>query len=321
MSKIAVVGAGAIGCVFGARLAFFTSHEVIFCVRTPFDLVKVTLPSGQDMRVDMHPTKRKNIEEKVRNISLNEISCPVRCETDPSKVSPVDWILLAVKGHQVEGASGWLRALCSSKASIAVLQNGVEHFERVAPFSFGAKILPVVVNCPADRFSPGEVTQNSHAKLIASDSEEGRDLQDIFSKTDLSVELTTDFTTETWSKLCVNVAAGPATAITSAGRGIVSEPSVSNVCYELTKECAEVGRAEGAKLPLDFAEKVIERIHGQPPDGTTSMLADKLAGNPLEADAMTGAVIRYAAKHGISVPTTKTIHAFLMQINQKHDFA
>ena len=320
MSRIAIVGAGAIGCVFGARLAFFTSHEVIFCVRTPFDLVKVTIPSGKDMRVDMHPTKRKNIDENAQKKSLSQISCPVRCETEPSKVSPVDWILLAVKGHQVEGASSWLRTLCSSETSIAVLQNGVEHYERVAPFSFGAKILPVVVNCPADRFSPGEVTQNSHAKLVASYSEEGRELQKIFSETDLAVELTSDFITETWSKLCVNVAAGPATAITSAGRGIVSEPSVSNVCYELTKECAEVARAEGAKLPPDFAEKVIERIHGQPPNGTTSMLADKLAGNPLEADAMTGAVIRYAIKHDISVPTTKTIHALLMQINQKHDF-
>tara|TARA_B100000686_G_C16804370_1_gene988804 strand:- start:2670 stop:3635 length:966 start_codon:yes stop_codon:yes gene_type:complete len=320
MSRIAVVGAGAIGCVFGSRLAFFTSHELIFCVRTPFDLVKVTIPSGKDMRVDMHPTKRKNIDENAQKKSLSQISCPVRCETEPSKVSPVDWILLAVKGHQVEGASSWLRTLCSSETSIAVLQNGVEHYERVAPFSFGAKILPVVVNCPADRFSPGEVTQNSHAKLVASYSEEGRELQKIFSETDLAVELTSDFITETWSKLCVNVAAGPATAITSAGRGIVSEPSVSNVCYELTKECAEVARAEGAKLPPDFAEKVIERIHGQPPNGTTSMLADKLAGNPLEADAMTGAVIRYAIKHDISVPTTKTIHALLMQINQKHDF-
>ena len=320
MSRIAVVGAGAIGCVFGSRLAFFTSHELIFCVRTPFDLVKVTIPSGKDMRVDMHPTKRKNIDENAQKKSLSQISCPVRCETEPSKVSPVDWILLAVKGHQVEGASSWLRTLCSSETSIAVLQNGVEHYERVAPFSFGAKILPVVVNCPADRFSPGEVTQNSHAKLVASYSEEGRELQKIFSETDLAVELTSDFVTETWSKLCVNVAAGPATAITSAGRGIVSEPSVSNVCYELTKECAEVARAEGAKLPPDFAEKVIERIHGQPPNGTTSMLADKLAGNPLEADAMTGAVIRYAIKHDISVPTTKTIHALLMQINQKHDF-
>lgn len=320
MSRIAIVGAGAIGCVFGARLAFFTSHEVIFCVRTPFDLIKVNIPSGRDMRVDMHTTKRKNTEENTQKKSLDEISCPVRCETDPSKVSSVDWVLLAVKGHQVEGASSWLRALCRSKTTIAVLQNGVEHFERVEPFSFGAKILPVVVNCPADRFSPGVVAQNSHAKLVASDSEEGRDLQDIFAETDLSVELTTDFITETWSKLCVNVAAGPATAITSTGRGIVSEPSVSNVCFELTKECAEVARAEGAKLPSDFAEKVIERIHEQPPNGTTSMLADKLAGNPLEADAMTGAVIRYAEKYGISVPTTKTIHALLMQINQKHNF-
>ncbi|MED5579490.1 MAG: 2-dehydropantoate 2-reductase [Nitrospinota bacterium] len=320
MSRIAVVGAGSIGCVFGARLSYFTSHEIIFCVRTPFDTIKVTIPSGVDMRVDMHPTKRKNEGEKVARKSLNEINCSVHCVTDPSEVSHVDWVLLAVKGHQVKGASDWMRALCSTETSIAVLQNGVEHVERVAPFSFGAKVVPVVVNCPADRFSPGEVTQNSHAKLIASDTEEGRFLQQIFAETDLSVELTSDFATESWSKLCVNVAAGPATAITSTGRGIVSEPAVSKVCYELTRECAEVARAEGALLPLDFAERVIERIHGQPANGTTSMLGDKLAGNPLEADAMTGAVIRFAEKHGISVPTTKTIHAFLMQINQKHDF-
>ena len=70
MSRIAIVGAGAIGCVFGARLAFFTSHEVIFCVRTPFDLIKVNIPSGRDMRVDMHTTERKNTEEDLSLIHI-----------------------------------------------------------------------------------------------------------------------------------------------------------------------------------------------------------------------------------------------------------
>ena len=85
-------------------------------------------------------------------------------------------------------------------------------------------------------------------------------IQKIFSETDLAVELTSDFITETWSKLCVNVAAGPATAITSAGRGIVSEPSVSNVCYELTKELKQ-----SKNLPvllLTAKGEAESRIHG-----------------------------------------------------------
>ena len=75
--------------------------------------------------------------------------------TDPAIVrDTADWILLAVKAHQTDGASGWLKALAGPGSVVAVLQNGVEHRDRVGPLAREAAVLPVIVWCPAETISP-----------------------------------------------------------------------------------------------------------------------------------------------------------------------
>ncbi len=75
--------------------------------------------------------------------------------TDPAIVrDTADWILLAVKAHQTDGASGWLKALAGPGSVVAVLQNGVGHRDRVGPLAGEAAVLPAIVWCPAETISP-----------------------------------------------------------------------------------------------------------------------------------------------------------------------
>jgi|GEM_PF-4688936 2-dehydropantoate 2-reductase len=110
MSRIAVVGVGAIGCVFGGYLAATGRHEMIFCSREIFS------------------------EVSVEN-DFCKVNAPAHTVMEPTGLEPADWVFLATKAHQVGGAAGWLEVLCGPNTQVAVLQNGVDHVERVSPFT------------------------------------------------------------------------------------------------------------------------------------------------------------------------------------------
>ncbi len=291
MSRIAIVGPGAIGSVFGARLCASGRHEVTVFVRKPFEKFSIEKPGGE------------------------VLEAPVHCLTDPAGAGPFEWVILAVKGHQVEAVAPWLHALVGEGTVIAVLQNGVEHVERVTPFANGAHVLPAVVFCPADRLGPGHVVQNAPARLTVPDDAPGRAFAGLYEGSDVEVETTPDIVTALWIKLCGNIGSGPETALIGRARGVIRDPEVADYCRELVRECAAVGRAEGAGLPDGIAEKVVERHMSAGVDATTSMLVDRLAGRPIEADVMTGAVVRIGARHGIGTPFYRAAHAMLMAVN------
>lgn len=291
MSRIAVVGVGAIGSIYGARLCALERHEVDLCVRQTFEKFRIETPTGV-------------------------IEAPAHCLTAPEEAKPVEWVLLAVKSHQIKDVAPWLRVLVGPGTVIAVLQNGVEHIKNVTPYAHGAEVLPAVVQCPADRLAPGHVVQNAMAGLIVPDNEAGRGLAGLFEESDIEVELTPDIVTALWRKLCGNIARNPATALTNRGRGVVKDPGVAEVCRTLVLECAKAGRAEGADLPESFIEKVVSNQSGIEKNATTSMLVDVRAGLPLEADGMTGALIRAGERHGIETPLTRALHALLSAINR-----
>src|SRR3989338_1900566 len=189
MERVAVVGVGAIGGVVAARLLEKVRCDVTLCVRTPFEKLVVETP-------------KQVIESRVR------------CATDPSAVTRADWVLLATKAHQTGGAAGWLKALAGPGTVIAVLHNGVEHVERVTPFANGAHVLPVVVQCPADKVGLGRVKHRSFVRLVAPDGPHGRGLAALFYGTDVEVPLTQDIRTDLWTKLTVNCAQSPITGLT-----------------------------------------------------------------------------------------------------------
>ena len=77
--------------------------------------------------------------------------------TDPSEAFEADWVIVATKAYDVAGTEKWLERLCCKGAPVAVLQNGVEHRERFAPYVAMEKILPAMVDCPVERQAPDKV--------------------------------------------------------------------------------------------------------------------------------------------------------------------
>jgi 2-dehydropantoate 2-reductase len=286
VASVAVIGVGAIGGVCAANL-IAAGHEVTCCVRTVF-------------------------RELVLECDGRAQAFAVRVATDPAQLPPADWALLATKAHQTEGAVGWL----ARAARVAVLQNGVEHVERLARWIEPARIVPVVVSCPSTGTAPGRVVQRAAARFAVPDDRGGRELAALFAGTAVAIECTSDWPTAAWRKLCSNVTGGALAALAGVPLPDVTHPRLRELAHALAHECARVGRAEGADVPAAFADAVVAQTAATAVGGSPSTLTDRTHGRPLEVDARNGAVVRIAARHGIPVPANAAAAELLARAHE-----
>lgn len=285
MARVAIVGVGAIGGVTAALLQQAGDHELLLCTRRSMSGLSVDAPDGL---VDVHAT----------------------FVTNPSEAFEVDWVIVATKAYDVAGAAKWLEPLCSNGAPVAVSQNGVEHQERFAPYLPTEKILPVMVDCPAERQGPDRVRQRGVMHLKVPDSALGRSFVNLFAGTPADATTVPDFRSVVWRKLCFN-SAGVLSALVLQPAGVVRGEAIGDVTLQIIRECAAVARAEGASLEENVADVVLAAQRAAPADSVNSMLADRQEGRPVEIDARNGVIVRLGRKHGIPTPANSMAVALM----------
>jgi 2-dehydropantoate 2-reductase len=126
---------------------------------------------------------------------------------------------------------------------------------------------------------------------------------------------TPDFLTTSWRKLLANVAANPITALTMRRIGVLREPAVNELAQKLLAEAVVVGQSAGAKLTPEDARSVLDAQCRLDEGAGTSMLYDRLAGQPLEHEYITGAVVRTADRQGVGAPLNRAILALLRALS------
>jgi 2-dehydropantoate 2-reductase len=289
-ASVAVVGAGSVGGFFAAQ-ARQAGNQVTLCVRTGFD--KLIVETGGE-----------------------EIAVDASVHTDPAEVGVHDWVLLAVKAHQTAATANWLEALCGPSTVVVVLQNGVEHRERVEPLAQGAEVLPAVVRYGGEAIEPGRVRHYTYGVLTVPEGESGRRLGELFEGSAAQVKLTESFDQEAWSKLVTNVAANAIPAITLQRFPVFRRPEVAALAEALMMECIALAGAAGTHVPAELARSEVERLAGLPDHVGSSMLYDRLAGRSLEYDALNGAVVRIGERHGVPAPLNRAMVALLAAISE-----
>jgi 2-dehydropantoate 2-reductase len=277
MTTVALVGPGAIGGTVAAWLAHAGQADLVVCARTPFDRLVVEVPGGATL--DVAP----------------------RLLTDPSAATPVDWVIAVTKAYATAAAAQWVARLVGPHTCVAVLQNGVEHMERFAALVPRERTLPVITDIPAERSAPGRIVQRRHGLISAPAGELGARFAALFQGTPLTVSLTDDFLSVSWRKLVLN-SAGVVNALTLKPAGVARNDKAAALMRAIAEESASVARAAGAHIEASLPEEVVERYRTGPPDAINSLLADRLAGRPLEVDARNGAVVREGARRGVPTP-------------------
>jgi 2-dehydropantoate 2-reductase len=291
--RIAVVGLGSIGGAVAGCLAAAGRHDVVACTRQPIQRLTLESPSGT-------------------------ATLPLAALTDPATVAqPVGWVMLCTKTHQTAAAAPWLSRLCAAATRVAVLQNGIGHVERVTPLANGATVLPAIVYFNGERLAPDRVwlRQGSDQDIAVADDAPGRDFASLFSGTPLRVSFSNEFATLVWRKLLINAVANPITTLTLQRQAVLRRPDVQELCLKILDEAVAVARAEGVPVAEDEPARAMATLFTFSGELGTSMYFDRLAGRHLEVEALTGAIVAAAERHGIATPLNSALLTLLRVID------
>jgi 2-dehydropantoate 2-reductase len=306
--KVAVVGAGAMGSIFGAGFAE-GGHETV--------LVDVARPLVDAINADGITIDRKGEVRDVR----------VPATTDPGSVGPVDLVVFFVKCYHTEAAARSAAPLVGGSTLVASLQNGWGNGETLAR-AF-----------PAERIAVGVTYHSGTVKGLADIAHtgigptvvgpyEGGDvarahlLVEAIESAGFEVTASPQIRTEIWKKLVLNAATLPTAALTGLTAGGLGEPgSMLDVVDGVAREAVATARAQGYEI--DEGERV-EFIHGlleRAGPGKPSMLQDVEAGRRTEIDVINGAVTRAAEQHGVDAPLNRTMVAMVKAYERAHGFS
>ena len=283
VGRVAIVGSGAIGCYVAGELAR-AGRDVTLCVRTPIERLRIVDKTGE-----------------------RDVSMPV--VTNPDEVAPVRWLLVTTKAQDVPGAAGWLRALAGPETVTVVVQNGVDHEERVRPFLQDASpVLPAVIYCAVERTGPGRVVHHGGARIVVPNGPHANELAALFAGSAFEVEQDPEFKTVAWRKLLSNAIVNPITALTLRRMTVFRDERIQALARGLFAEVVAVAQAAGATLTDADCEKVLAG-YASMKSGGSSMLYDRLAERPLEYEFISGAIVAAGERYGIPVPLNTVIMA------------
>jgi 2-dehydropantoate 2-reductase len=283
--KIAVMGAGAVGCYYGARLAQ-AGHEVMLIGRPA--LVEAVSANGLILDMDG-----------------KQVSCPALATTDPSAVSDAGMVLFCVKSGDTADAGAQIAPYLQQDALLLSLQNGVSNPENLAKAT-GHAVIPAVVYVGSIMAGPGVVKHEGRGDL-AIGGPGAEKAAEILRPAQIGVELSEDVMAKLWGKLLINCALNALSAIPRKRYGQLAEqPGVMELIDDIVAECVAVAAAEGVEIPAESIE-IVPKVAGWMPDQYSSTAQDLMRGRPTEIDFLNGEIGRRAALHGVDVPINRTL--------------
>jgi 2-dehydropantoate 2-reductase len=299
--RIAVVGAGAVGGYFGARLAQ-GGAELVVIARGPH----------------LEAIRRDGI--RIESVAGNAVVRPAECTNEPSRVAPVDAVLLGVKAWQVETAARDLAALLGPEACVLPLQNGVEAPGQIDRALGPGRSLGGLCRILSELTGPGRIRHSgiepyvAFGELAGGDSPRTRRLLEAFAAAPgVRAELLPDIRLGMWRKFLLITGWGAVAAASGAPIGVIrSDPELRRQLLEAMREIVAVGRAKGVALDEKDVRDAVVLLDLAPAEGTTSMQRDLAAGRPAEVDAQIGAVVRLARAADVPAP----YHARVLQALQ-----
>jgi len=300
--KILVMGAGAVGNYFGARLQE-AGEDVIFCAR------------GQNLRV----LREKGLEIQSPR---GDVAIRVKATGDPREFAPYDLILFCVKAYDTETAARAIDGCLNAGGAALTLQNGVESEARLCEILGQDSVMGGNARLGAEVIEPGKVLHRTNGviefgEIDGRDTARARKLAEMFQRAGILGELSMRLSTIRWEKLLGNAAFNPVTALTHRTIGdVVDDPDGTNLLRHLMKETVAVAQAEGAPLSEGQAEALIARAGTHLRSGRPSTLQDLERGKPLEYEALSGAIVRAGRRHGIETPYAETVYSLLKLVDQ-----
>ncbi len=283
---IAVMGAGAVGCYYGAMLAR-AGHAVTLIGRPAL----VDAVRGSGLRLESAAfTGRVDVE----------------ATTDPAAVREASLVLFCVKSGDTETAGAQLAPHLAAEAGVLSLQNGVDNATRLSQV-LGREVIPSVVYVAAEMAGPGHVRHHGRGELVIGPSPHSAWLAAQLAAAGIPTQVSTAVLEALWSKLVINCAYNALSAIAQQPYGmLIRGDGVRQVMRDTFDECRAVASAQGIALPdtlWDATLAIADSMAGQ----RSSTAQDLARGKPSEIDYLNGTIVRLGAVHAIATPTNRSL--------------
>jgi 2-dehydropantoate 2-reductase len=297
--RIAVIGAGGIGAIYGASLAK-AGAEVIFVARGAH--VAAMRENGLRIEGDRGETH----------------ICPAQATDDIASIGVVDYVLFAVKLWDVESAGEQIRAIVGPQTAVIPLQNGVDAAERLVAILGPEPVMGGTAFVTGSIVSPGVVRQTgtymqmTFGELDGHISERGERLRDLCAAARFDGVLSPDIRVPIWQKFLLLVPLADLNALTRLPLGKWRvDPDLLALFEATLRETIAVGLAGGVRLPPDSADKTLATMRSMPDYHMTSMGNDLMRGNRLELPWFAGKVVELGRRHGVPTPANAFIYTAL----------
>lgn len=307
--KIAVLGAGALGCAMGSCLSE-AGHEV-WLINRRVEHVEAMNQHGLTVRIrgaDRH--------------------IPVRAACDAQAVAAqsgtMDLVVVLVKSFHTLQAMASATSIVGPDTVVLSLQNGLGHEDVLADVVGRDKVVAGKTYAGGVMLGPGHIIRGTEGKetyigeLDGQVSERVQRIAEVFNAAGLITHISDNIMGTMWEKLLVNVATGALSGITHLTYGdLYQVPQVKACALAAVQEAMDVARASGIRLNVTHPEEPwTKAAAGLPPEFKASMLQSLEKGSVTEVDYVNGSVVRWGEKCGVPTPVNRTLVACLKGIER-----
>ena len=291
--RVAVMGAGAVGCYYGGMLAR-AGHAVTLVGRA------------------LHVEAMQRDGLLLDTLSF-QARVPVQASTEASAVRGAQLVLVCVKSADTEDAGALLLTHLAPDTLVFSLQNGVDNAARLQAL-LHHHVAPALVYVAAEMTGPGHVKHHGRGELVIGPSAHSEAVAAMFAAAGVPVEISGNVVGALWAKLILNCAWNALSAITQQAYGELAQGAgVPALQRDVLNECLAVAQAEGVTLPGDAQAMwgTIEAIARTMPNQRSSTAQDLARGRRSEIDHLNGHVIRRGEAHGIATPANRALHTLV----------
>ncbi|SDL92365.1 2-dehydropantoate 2-reductase [Halogranum gelatinilyticum] len=286
---IVVFGAGSLGSLVGGLLA--RTHEVTLVGRDPH--VGRVRESGLRVTGELDAHVHPDAVTDGRNLAA-------------------DLAVVTVKSFDTAAAADTLAT--GDFDAVLSLQNGLT--EELLTDRLDVPVLAGTATYGARLTDPGHVVCTGVGEVVLGALDGGPSpvaerVGDAFRDAGIETLVADDMPRRRWEKLAVNAGINTVTALARVENGALADADAADLAHAAARETARVARAEGVRLPNRAARDAIDTVVEQTAKNRSSMLQDVDAEKRTEVDAISGVVVDRAERHGLDVPTNRTLASLL----------
>ena len=304
--KIAVIGAGAMGSLFGAYLAKAGAAVTV---------------------VDVWPEHVAAI--RGQGLTLSEAAGDEVVRLDAALgtggLEPVDLVILFVKSAATQAAATDAAALLRPGGRVLTLQNGLGNAEVIAEIVGAERVLAGTTAQGATLLGPGRVRHGGSGethigRLFGEVDEFCHEVARLLTNAGLPTVVEPDVRSLIWGKLIINTGINALTALLRLRNGQLAELDETRQLLALAvEEAVQVARAAGVRLPYEIPLDKVLAVAVATGQNQSSMLQDVLRGSPTEIAVINGAIVREGERLGVATPVNRTL-TLLVQALEKNLF-